>query len=145
MPVTTPGKDDADIECLDPGAVAAQLKCGRRAACRIMREAGGFRFGDSWRIRASQLRAWMATQEARDIRVLIAQDTVRRNPSPHSKRAAEARAFLESIGLSSPRPPLIIPQPWGRKPKPTDETGAQADARPRARAIFPRTKRKPPL
>ena len=63
MPGITPSDDAHDAKCLDPGAVAELLKVGRRAACRIMREAGGWRFGDSWRIRVHILKAWLVVQE----------------------------------------------------------------------------------
>src|SRR5262245_24933707 len=40
----------ACVSVLTPADVVALLGCGVRTACRLMREAGGFELGDSWRI-----------------------------------------------------------------------------------------------
>lgn len=49
---------------LAPADVANLLKIGVRAACNVMRKAGGFQMCGSWRVRADVLEAWLAREAA---------------------------------------------------------------------------------
>jgi hypothetical protein len=51
------------LDCLTPADVVAYLQCGNREACALMRELGGWRWKDSWRIRKATFEAWLKKQE----------------------------------------------------------------------------------
>lgn len=52
-----------ELACLTPADVAAALQCGRREACALIRELGGWRWKDSWRIRKVTFETWLKQRE----------------------------------------------------------------------------------
>jgi hypothetical protein len=97
------------VPCLTPADVASRLQCGVRSACRIMREAGGFRLGESWRLREPAFRAWLERREAATQKAAAA-------PARGSHTAEVSASPLASFGLpGNELKPLRHTQPRTRK------------------------------
>jgi hypothetical protein len=95
---------------LAPADVADLLKIGVRAACNVMRKAGGFQLGGSWRIRLDLLDAWLARKAADEQAATSIGRALRRAPRPL------ASALLPQPGTEFK--PLRHPQPRKRKATP---------------------------
>jgi hypothetical protein len=95
---------------LAPADVADLLKIGVRAACNLMRKAGGFQLAGSWRIRADVLEARLALQTA---------DAASRAAAGKALRSARPAVPAALLALpETATKPMRHPQPRRRNAAP---------------------------